>query len=153
MNPSAQGKAPVLEIRYTRTSLASKEPIKRANPTDAGMDLVAAEGKVIPPGCRAMIGTGVCLELPEGYYGRVAPRSGLAHKHGIDVLAGVVDSGYRGEIKVILLNTDRDEEFRVEPGDRIAQMIVERHYNFDLVEVEDLTSTPRGRGGFGSTGV
>ena len=92
------------------------------------------------------------MEIPEGYYGRIAPRSGLAHKNGIDVLAGVVDSSYRGEIRVILYNTDKEETLQVRSGDRIAQMIVERHYNFEFVEVEDLSVTERGEGGFGSTG-
>lgn len=141
-----------MNIRYTRTASASKEPLRRANPTDAGMDLVASEDAILPPLSRATIPTGIAVEIPEGYYGRVAPRSGLAHNHGIDVLAGVVDSGYRGEVKVILYNTDKDHRFQVRRGDRIAQMIIERHYNFDPVEVEDLSATPRGEGGFGSSG-
>lgn len=116
------------------------------------MDLVAAEDKVLPPLSRATISTGISMEIPEGYYGRIAPRSGLAHNHGIDVLAGVVDSGYRGEIKVILYNTDKDEVFQVRQGDKIAQIIIEKHYNFELAEVDDLSSTPRGEYGFGSTG-
>jgi len=99
-----------------------------------------------------MVKTGLSVEIPEGYYGRIAPRSGLAHKNGIDVLAGVVDSSYRGEIRVILYNTDKEETLQVRSGDRIAQMIVERHYNFEFVEVEDLSVTERGEGGFGSTG-
>lgn len=107
---------------------------------------------MLPPLTRATMPTGIAIEIPEGYYGRIAPRSGLAHNHGIDVLAGVVDSGYRGEIKVILYNTDKDHDFQIRQGDKIAQMIIERHYNFELVEVEDLSPTPRGEGGFGSTG-
>lgn len=141
-----------MNIRYTRTPSASKEPLRRANPTDAGMDLVAAEDKTLPPLSRATISTGIAIEIPDGYYGRIAPRSGLANNHGIDVLAGVIDSGYRGEVRVILYNTDKDQHFQVQRGDKIAQMIIERHYNFDTVEVEDLSATPRGEGGFGSTG-
>jgi dUTP pyrophosphatase len=141
-----------MEIRYTRNPSACKEPLTRANPTDAGMDLAASEDKSIPPLSRAIISTGISIEIPAGYYGRIAPRSGLALKYGIDVLAGVVDSSYRGEIKVILYNTDKEEIFSVRQGDKIAQMIIEKHYNFDLLETEDLSSTERGSGGFGSTG-
>lgn len=142
-----------IKIRYARTTpAASKSPLRRANRTDAGADLVAAEDKSIPPLSRATVSTGVSLEIPDGYYGRVAPRSGLAHKNGIDVLAGVVDSSYRGEVRVILFNTDREETFHVRAGDRIAQLIVERHYNFEFVEAESLTQTDRGEMGFGSTG-
>jgi dUTP pyrophosphatase len=101
---------------------------------------------------RKMVATGVQLEIPEGYYGRIAPRSGLALKQGIDVLAGVIDSSYRGEIKVIIFNTDNQKVFKVNVGDRIAQLIIEKHYNFDFVEVEDLETTDRGEGGFGSSG-
>lgn len=141
-----------MNIRYVRTPSASKIPLRRANPTDAGMDLVAAEEKTLLPLSRATVSTGISMEIPEGYYGRIAPRSGLAHNHGIDVLAGVVDSGYRGEIKVILYNTDKEEVFQVSQGDKIAQIIIERHYNFEPVEVDDLSSTSRGEDGFGSTG-
>lgn len=140
------------EIRYTRTPSARKEPLVRANPTDAGMDLLASEDKVIPPLSRAVVSTGISMEIPPGYYGRIAPRSGLALRYGIDVLAGVVDSSYRGEIRVILFNTDKEEIFSVRQGDKIAQMIIEKHYNFEFVEVEELSSTERGAGGFGSTG-
>jgi dUTP pyrophosphatase len=141
-----------LKIRFTRSPSASKTPFARANPSDAGADIASAEDKSIPPLSRAMVKTGLSVEIPEGYYGRIAPRSGLAHKNGIDVLAGVVDSSYRGEIRVILYNTDKEETVQVRSGDRIAQMIVERHYNFEFVEVEDLSVTERGEGGFGSTG-
>lgn len=92
------------------------------------------------------------MEIPEGYYGRIAPRSGLAHNHGIDVLAGVVDSSYRGEIRIVLYNTDKEEPFQVRSGDRIAQIIFEKHYDFEFIEVDDLSKTNRGEGGFGSTG-
>lgn len=141
-----------MEIRFTRTPSACKEPLIRANPTDAGMDLLAAEDRVVLPMSRAVVSTGISMEIPPGYYGRIAPRSGLALKYGIDVLAGVVDSSYRGEIRVILFNTDKEETFVIRQGDKIAQMIIERHYNFDFVETEELSSTERGSGGFGSTG-
>lgn len=141
-----------MEVHYTRNPSAPKEPFSRANLSDAGADMRASEDVAIPPLGRATVPTGVRLKIPEGYYGRIAPRSGLAHKYGVDVLAGVVDSSYRGEIRVILHNTDKNEEFRVYAGDRIAQLIVEKHYNFEFVEVEELDSTERGAGGFGSSG-
>lgn len=123
----------------------------RANPTDAGADLCSVEAVVINSLERKMVSTGLTIEIPEGYYGRIAPRSGLAAKFGIDTLAGVIDSGYRGEIKVILYNTGRDL-FEIKIGDRIAQLIIEKHYNFSFEEVSDLSETSRGQDGFGSTG-
>lgn len=141
-----------MRINYTRDPSAPKEPLARANATDAGIDIRAAEDALIKPLGRATVSTGLRLEIPDGYYGRVAPRSGLAHRHGIDVLAGVIDSGYRGEVKVVLHNTDKDDAFAVSAGDKIAQLIIERHYNPEFVEVEDLNSTDRGSGGFGSSG-
>ena len=125
----------------------------RANPNDAGADLYSIESVVIPPLSRGVVKTGIALEIPVSYYGRVAPRSGLAAKHGIDVLAGVIDSSYRGEIGVVLLNTDASNSFTVNVGDRIAQLIIESHYNPVFVEVLDLLETNRGEGGFGSSGT
>jgi dUTP pyrophosphatase len=125
----------------------------RAHMNDAGMDLCSTEKLVILPHTRSIISTGICIEIPEGYYGRVAPRSGLAAKNGIDVFAGVVDSSYRGEIKVILYNSDKQHPFIINEGDRIAQLIIEKHYNFLVEEYSDLSDTARGSGGFGSTGV
>lgn len=124
----------------------------RSNPTDAGADLFSAESLMIHPGERATVSTDISLEIPEGFYGRVAPRSGLASKHGVDVLAGVVDSSYRGEVKVVLLNTDKRNTFFVEKGDRIAQIILEAHFNLPIVQTDSLTVSERGSGGFGSTG-
>lgn len=124
----------------------------RSNPDDAGADLFSLEDFILKPGERKTISTGISLEIPEGYYGRIAPRSGLASKHGLDVLAGVVDSSYRGEVKVVLLNTDKDNPFQGKKGDRIAQLIIERHFNLPLVLSEDLAASERGSGGFGSTG-
>jgi dUTP pyrophosphatase len=125
-----------------------------AHPGDAGADLVAAEGVRLEPGARALIGTGVRIALPDGYAAFVVPRSGLAAKHGITVLntPGAVDAGYRGEIKVTLLNTDRDTAYKVAVGDRIAQLIVMPVPAVRFVPVEELTDSVRGSGGFGSTG-
>jgi len=124
----------------------------RANETDAGADLFATEDMIIQPMQRKLVSTGIALQIPKYYYGRIAPRSGLAVNYGIDVLAGVVDSSYRGEIKVVLINTDQNKEFEIKKGDKIAQLIIESHYNFQFLQVEDLQATNRGSGGFGSTG-
>lgn len=126
-----------------------------AHADDAGADLRAAEAVTIAPGERVLIGTGVSIALPEGYAAFVVPRSGLAAKRGITVLntPGTVDAGYRGEIKVTLLNTDLEEPFEVAVGDRIAQMIVMPVSRAVFVPVEELSDSVRGTGGFGSTGV
>lgn len=134
--------------------LAEQAP-SYAHPGDAGADLRAAEAVVLAPGERALIGTGVAIALPEGYAAFVVPRSGLAAKHGITVVnsPGTVDAGYRGEIKVTLLNTDRESPFAVEVGDRIAQMIVMPVTRARFVPVDALPDSARGADGFGSTGV
>ena len=106
----------------------------------------------IRPGARVMVHTGISMAIPEGYYGRVAPRSGLALNHGIDVLAGVIDSDYRGEVNVILQNLGINE-FVVKGGNRIAQLIIERADRLSVCEVDSLDDTARGAGGYGSTGV
>lgn len=124
---------------------------KRNNPTDAGADLCSVEHITIPPLSRKLIGTGICIQVPEGFYARIAPRSGLAVKYGVDVLAGVCDSSYRGEIKVVLHNTDREKDFEVTYGDKIAQLIIEQHFNFPFEEVEELSKSTRGNKGFGSS--
>jgi dUTP pyrophosphatase len=125
----------------------------RAYDGDAGLDLAAAEGVVLAPGGRAVVGTGLAVAVPEGHAGFVQPRSGLAAKHGITIVnaPGLVDSGYRGEVKVVLLNTG-DEPFEVEPGMRIAQFVVLRVAAVELVEVADLPDTERGGRGHGSSG-
>ncbi|MBZ4486336.1 dUTP diphosphatase [Microbacterium sp. cx-55] len=125
-----------------------------AHPGDAGADLVATEAVTLEPGARALIGTGVRIALPDGYVAFVVPRSGLAAKHGITVLnaPGTVDAGYRGEIKVTLLNTDRDTAYDVAVGDRIAQLIIMTVPPVHFVPVEELPDSIRGSGGFGSTG-
>lgn len=126
-----------------------------AHTDDAGADLCAAVALTIAPGERALVGTGVSIAVPEGYAAFVVPRSGLAAKHGITVLnsPGTVDAGYRGEVKVTLLNTDRDTPFNVAVGDRIAQVIVMPVSRANFVPVANLPESVRGVGGFGSTGV
>ncbi len=119
----------------------------------AGYDLYAAEDTVVVCGTRKLIKTNISMEITPGYYGRIAPRSGLAYKNGIDVLAGVIDSDYRGDIGVILYNTDANIDFNVKKGDRIAQIIFEACYIATLNNVENLDNTLRQAGGFGSTGA
>jgi len=126
----------------------------RAHEGDAGLDLYACEAAHIGPGERWSVGTGVAVEIPEGHAGLVLPRSGLAKKHGIALVnaPGLIDSGYRGEIRVLLLNTDPAETFRVEPGDRIAQLVITPIALADPIEAESLAGSARGDGGFGSSG-
>lgn len=126
-----------------------------AHPGDAGADLGAAEAVTLAPGARATVGTGVSIALPDGYVALVVPRSGLAAKHGITIVnsPGTVDAGYRGEIRVTLLNTDADHPFVIEPGDRIAQLLVMPISRARFVSVNSLPGSHRGDGGFGSTGV
>jgi dUTP diphosphatase len=125
----------------------------RAYPGDAGLDLAACERHELGPGERAIVGTGLAVAIPEGYAGFVQPRSGLAARHGISVVnaPGLIDSGYRGEIRVVLLNTDLAEAFVVEPGMRIAQLVVLPVEAPGLVEVEELPESERGVRGFGSS--
>lgn len=126
----------------------------RAHEGDAGLDLYACEAAHIGPGERWSIGTGVGVAIPEGHAGLVLPRSGLARDHGIALVnaPGLIDSGYRGELRVLLLNTDPAETFRVEPGDRIAQLLLTSIAAAEPVEANALTETVRGEGGFGSSG-
>lgn len=125
-----------------------------AHPGDAGADLRAAEAVVLGPGQRATVATGVSIALPDGYVAFVVPRSGLAAKHGITIVnsPGTVDAGYRGEIRVTLLNTDASEPFEIAVGDRIAQLIVMPVSRARFIPVETLPGSHRGEGGFGSTG-
>jgi dUTP pyrophosphatase len=122
----------------------------------AGYDLFSTDNYVILPGRRVVVSTGITVQLPPGTYGRIAPRSGLAVKHGLDVLAGVVDPDYTGEVKVVLQNMDLNQPFVIRPGYRIAQLILER---FEVAEVVEIPSectglvTERGTAGFGSTGI
>ncbi len=128
---------------------------ERAHSTDAGYDLRAAESFVLGPGERTSVGTGIAVAIPEGQAGLVLPRSGLALKKGITIpnSPGLIDPDYRGEVRVIMLNTDKTEPFPIEVGDRIAQLMIVSVEKVQLEEREELSSTPRGDGGFGSTGV
>ncbi len=126
---------------------------RQAYPGDAGFDLAACERRELGPGERALVPTGLAVAIPEGYAGFVQPRSGLASRHGISIVntPGLVDSGYRGELKVVLLNTDPREPFVVEPGMRIAQLVVLPVPELELVEVDELPASERGVRGFGSS--
>lgn len=126
----------------------------RAHPDDAGLDLRAAEPALIGAGERAAVGTGIAVEIPPGHAGLVLPRSGLALRHGIALVnaPGLIDAGYRGEIRVLLLNTDREDAFELEPGDRIAQLLLTPFAAAEPVEVAELSESRRGIGGFGSSG-
>ena len=125
----------------------------RAYAGDAGLDLAAAEGVTLAPGERAVVGTGLAVAIPDGYAGLVLPRSGLAARHGIGKVnaPGLIDSGYRGEVRVVLLNTDRAQPFVIEPGWRIAQLVLVALQAVSLVEVDDLPESDRGERGFGSS--
>ncbi|MDR3280114.1 MAG: dUTP diphosphatase [Synergistaceae bacterium] len=125
-----------------------------ATPGAAGLDLRASEHAEIEPGEYSMVGTGIYLEIPPGCEGQVRPRSGLAAKHGVTILnsPGTIDSDYRGEVRVILINHGK-EAFRVEPGDRIAQIVFAHREQAELMETDDLSDSSRASGGFGSTGV
>jgi dUTP pyrophosphatase len=123
----------------------------RGSERAAGLDLCAIERVTLAPGARAAVRTGLAVTIPEGFYGRVAPRSGLAVQHGIDVLAGVIDSDYRGEILCALVNHGT-EAFEIEPGARVAQLVVEAIATPEPAWADDLEETERGAGGFGSTG-
>jgi dUTP pyrophosphatase len=127
----------------------------RAYAGDAGLDLAACERVELAPGERALVGTGLAIAIPDGYAGYVQPRSGLAAKHGITIVntPGLVESGYRGELKVILLNTDATEPFVIEPGMRIAQLVVLPIPEVVPVEMDELPSSERGERGFGSSAV
>ena len=127
---------------------------RRAHEGDAGLDLYAAEAAVLEPGERASVGTGIAVEIPEGHAGLVLPRSGLAARHGIALVnaPGLIDSGYRGEVRVLLLNTDRTDAFEIAPGDRVAQLLVTSFAPAEPVETVELRVPERGDGGFGTAG-
>jgi dUTP pyrophosphatase len=128
---------------------------ERAYSGDAGLDLAACERLELAAGERATVGTGLAVAIPAGYAGFVQPRSGLAARHGIALVnsPGLIDSGYRGELRVVVLNTDRDSSFTIEPGMRIAQLVIMRLPEVELVEVEELPASDRGVRGFGSSRV
>lgn len=141
-------------LRVRRLDPAAKLPV-RAHEDDAGYDLHALEAATLAPGERAAIRTGIAIELPPGHAGLVVPRSGLAARHGIAIVnaPGLIDAGYRGELKVLLLNTDREAPFEVSVGDRIAQLVIVAVATPQVVEADALAATARGEGGFGSSGV
>jgi dUTP pyrophosphatase len=156
----------IVPVKFVKLNNLAITPT-RQKAGDAGYDLYATENVRIKPMSRALVSTGLSIEVPQGYYARVAPRSGLAVKNGIDVLAGVVDSSYRGEVKVVLMNLSIDLasmmgltpniagsnfDFNIKAGDRIAQLIIEKYHAVDWQEVAQLSSSER-TGGFGSTGV
>ena len=142
-----------MTLKVRRLDARARLPT-RAYPGDAGLDLYALEDGVLEPGERASIRTGVAVEIPEGQAGLVLPRSGLAAKHGIAIVnaPGLIDAGYRGEVRVLLLNTDPSASFEIAPGDRVAQLLLVRVETPAVVEVEELALSERGAGGFGSSG-
>ena len=156
-----------MEIKYSKLHPHAKEPF-RANTSDAGYDLFSTDYVTLEPFQRRLISTGINVEIPEGFYGRVAPRSGLACKKGIDVMAGVIDSGYRGEVKVLLINLNFEgynlkpntfetmfgsaNKIEIKPGDRIAQLIIEKCHSVEWKPMETLEESQRGEQGFGSSG-
>lgn len=142
-----------MELQITKLHISAVLPT-RAHPGDAGLDLYSVEEAHIGPGERWSLGTGIALEIPAGHAGLVLPRSGLAREHGIALVnaPGLIDSGYRGEVRVLLLNTDPAETVRIEAGARIAQLVVTPIALPDPVEVAELSESARGDGGFGSTG-
>jgi dUTP pyrophosphatase len=142
----------VIDVRFRRLHDGAVIP-ERAYEGDAGLDLASCEHAVLGPGERAIVATGIVVEIPEGYAGFVQPRSGLAARHGIGVVnsPGLIDSGYRGEIRVVLLNTDRESEFTVEPGMRIAQLVIAPVASVRVVEADELAASERGSRGFGSS--
>jgi dUTP pyrophosphatase len=142
----------VIEVAIRRLRPDAVVPAQ-AYPGDAGLDLAACDAVTLGAGERAVVSTGLAIEIPDGYAGFVQPRSGLAAQHGIGVVnsPGLIDSGYRGEIRVVLLNTDARDSFAVEPGMRIAQLVIAPIASVYVVEVEALGPTERGERGFGSS--
>lgn len=142
-----------MTLRVRRLVADARLPV-RAHDGDAGYDLHAVEGATLQPGHRTMVATGVSVEIPDGHAGLVLPRSGTAARHGIALVnaPGLIDSGYRGELKVLLLNTDLAEPFEIAPGDRIAQLVLVRVETPVVEEVDGLADSVRGDGGFGSSG-
>lgn len=140
-------------LRVSRLRPDARLPA-RAYDGDAGLDLTACERVELAPGTRAVVGTGIAVAIPPGHAGLVVPRSGLAARHGLGKVnaPGLIDEGYRGEVKVILINTDRDEPFVVEPGMRIAQLVIVELPRVRLVEVDELPPSERGADGLGSSG-
>lgn len=144
----------VLTLLIERTDDSLALP-RYAKPGDAGLDLRSAIDAIIEPGERCLVPCGIKVAIPEGYAGLVMPRSGLAAKQGITIVnaPGLIDSGYRGEVRAILLNTDKDESFAISKGDRIAQLVIIQVPRVEVVEADQLDITSRGESGFGSSGV
>jgi dUTP pyrophosphatase len=144
----------VEELRFTKLSDKATLPT-RAHDDDAGLDLYAAEEKRIAPGARDSVGTGLAMAIPDGLAGLVLPRSGLALKHGVTLVnsPGLIDPGYRGEVRVLLMNTDQTMEFHCRPGDRIAQLLLVPIATASPMQADELDSSIRGSGGFGSSGA
>jgi dUTP pyrophosphatase len=144
----------VIELAVARVREGAVLPTQ-AYEGDAGLDLAACEPLELAPGERGVVGTGLAVAIPDGHAGLVLPRSGLAARHGLTIVnaPGLIDAGYRGEVKVVLLNTDPGESFTVEPGMRIAQLVVVDVPAVSVVEVDELDGSERGVGGFGSSGV
>jgi dUTP pyrophosphatase len=142
-----------MTLRVRRLDSAARLPV-RAHDDDAGYDLHALHAARLEPGGRAKVRTGIAIELAPGHAGLVLPRSGLAARHGIALVnaPGLIDAGYRGELHVLLLNTDRESAFEIEAGDRVAQLVVVAVAAPEVIEVDALAATQRGEGGFGSTG-
>ena len=151
MAQQAEAMCPEISLRFVKLSSRASAPL-RSSTGAAGYDLYAAEEQVIRPSSRACIATDLQLGIPSGCYGRIAPRSGLAVKNGIDVGAGVVDEDFRGNVGILLFNFGQ-APFHVKIGDRIAQLILERIVNPEVLEVSSLESTVRGSFGFGSSGL
>lgn len=145
---------PLGALKFVKLSGRATLPT-RAHDNDAGLDLYAAESARLGPGARVSVGTGLAVQIPEGAGGLVLPRSGLAIKHGITLAnsPGLIDPGYRGEVRVLLLNTDRTVEFQVSPGDRIAQLLLVPVVHATPLQAEALDESTRGAGGFGSSGL
>jgi len=143
-----------MTLEFTRLNPAAIAPT-RAYDGDAGFDLYAIEEARLEPGARVDVGTGIAVAIPTRHAGLILPRSGLALRHGIALVnaPGLIDAGYRGELRVLLLNTDRDEAFAVEPGDRIAQLVIVATAQIDLIERARLADSERGAQGLGSSGV
>jgi dUTP pyrophosphatase len=142
-----------VRLEFARLTDGAVAP-SRAHDGDAGYDLYASASAVLAPGDRTAVPTGIAVAIPHGHAGLVLPRSGLARRHGVTLAnaPGLIDAGYRGEVQVLLLNTDREASFEVSVGDRIAQLVIVRHEAPELVEVESLSESARGDGGFGSSG-
>ena len=144
----------MLKIKIKRIDKSIPIP-KYAHTGDAGIDLLSSIDIIIKPHQRALIPTGIMLAIPEGYAGFVQPRSGLAIKYGISLVnsPGLIDSGYRGEICVIMINTDNSNDFKIKKGDKICQLVIQKVEEVEFIEVDELDKSSRGENGFGSTGI